>query len=361
MGPAELLVKNHLNFDTCSRKPLSRKTIGFFCSPIGLGHASRDIAIAAFLEKSKIEFVTGFPASSLISGYGFSVRDVYRPPRFDVRDGRLQNSHRWLWQYYQYYKECKKAAESFIKKENPDIIVSDEDFASVSVAQQRGVPTVLITDILQTRFTGGIASLVEKRMNRSMSGMMQKCRSVIMPEEGVSEGNIRRVGPIVRHTDLSRDELREKFSFTKKTVLVSVGGTDAGRFLLQEMVKIATKINAETVFASGPSLQFDDKSVRNLGFIPNLHEAIYAADLVVSLAGKSTVDEAAAYGTPGIFIPIKNHFEQEDNARALGYSHGDISNLESLVARCLESPRSQIRTDGAYKAGKIINEAIPNT
>ena len=59
--------------------------------------------------------------------------------------------------------------------------------------------------------------------------------------------------------------------------------------------------------------KFDN--VKNLGFVDNLHELIFAADLIISLAGKSTIDEANAYGTPGIFIPIKGHFEQEDNAR----------------------------------------------
>ena len=38
-------------------------------------------------------------------------------------------------------------------------------------------------------------------------------------------------------------------------------------------------------------------------------------DLVVSLAGRSTIDESRVYGTPGIFIPIKDHFEQEQNAK----------------------------------------------
>ena len=37
----------------------------------------------------------------------------------------------------------------------------------------------------------------------------------------------------------------------------------------------------------------------------------FAADLVISLAGKSTIDESVVYGTPGIFIPIKNHLNKK--------------------------------------------------
>ena len=36
-------------------------------------------------------------------------------------------------------------------------------------------------------------------------------------------------------------------------------------------------------------------------------------------------------GLRGIFVPIKNHLEQEENARRLGYRYEDIFRLESLV------------------------------
>ncbi|HSA98514.1 MAG TPA: glycosyltransferase, partial [Candidatus Nitrosotenuis sp.] len=94
--------------------------------------------------------------------------------------------------------------------------------------------------------------------------------------------------------------------------------------------------------------------IRNLGFVNNLHEIIYASDLVISLAGKSTIDEARAYGTPGIFIPIKNHFEQEDNARHEGYRYEDVFDLDTLIPQKLESARAPVETDGASRAHKII-------
>ena len=49
-----------------------------------------------------------------------------------------------------------------------------------------------------------------------MRDIMKKCDVVIMPEEGPNKDNIRRVGPIVRSTNYSREELRNKFSFNKK-------------------------------------------------------------------------------------------------------------------------------------------------
>ncbi len=37
------------------------------------------------------------------------------------------------------------------------------------------------------------------------------------------------------------------------------------------------------------------------------------------------------YGTPGIFIPIKDHFEQEHRANSLGFKYDDIFRLAGLM------------------------------
>ena len=327
--------------------------IGFFCSPIGLGHATRDVAIAQFLPNPK--FLTGSGAAKLISEYGFSVNDQYTPPNFDVQNGALQGSLGWLWKYYQYYKDCKKISQEFIEFQKPDIILSDEDFASLTIAQQKKIPTILITDILETRFTKGVGSIIEKKMNRSMRQIIQKCNAVILPETGPDQDNIRRVGPIVRSTPHTREDLRKKFGFDKKTIVASVGGTDAGLFLIQKTIESASKIkDIDLILVSGPSLKIQNQNVKNMGFVNNLHEIIFASDLVIALAGKSTIDESKAYGTPGIFIPIKGHFEQEDNAREEGYSFDDIYNLDTLISEKLESRRMPVQTDGAKKAAEII-------
>jgi UDP-N-acetylglucosamine--N-acetylmuramyl-(pentapeptide) pyrophosphoryl-undecaprenol N-acetylglucosamine transferase len=344
-----------------TQKSLLHTDIGFFCSPIGLGHATRDVAIVQFFDKTRVKFVTGNGAAKLFSEYGFSVNDSYRPPKFDVQNGALHGSLKWLLRYYQYYKECKEIAGEFVKNQNLRLIVSDEDFASLTVAQQKNIPSVLITDVLQTRFTKGIGSLIEKKMNQSMKDIIKKCKVVIIPEFGQNQENIMRVGPIVRTIDSTREELRKKFSFTKKTITLSVGGTDAGEFLVKKTIEVLPKIKGDfdLVVVSGPSLKLDDKqNVRNLGFVKNLHEIIYASDLVVSLAGKSTIDESRTYGTPGIFIPIKNHFEQEDNAKQEGYSYEDVFRLESLIAEKLESKREPLHADGARKAYEIIAQHL---
>ena len=334
--------------------------IKFFSSPIGLGHVTRDIAIVNYFEGVSVDFVTGSGAARILKKINLKVQDVYDPPSFVIQNGVLKSPAKWLWNYYRYYKECKNISQKIIQKDEPSLVISDEDFASLTVAQGMKIPTVLITDVLETRFTKGFASFIEKKMNKSMQEIIKKCDIVIIPENGENQENIRRVGPIVRQTSHTREELREKFSFQKKTIVISIGGTDAGLFLIEKALSVISKISqdVEVILVSGPSVNKKFENVRNLGFVENLHELIFASDLIISLAGKSTIDEANAYGTPAIFIPIKGHFEQEDNARGQGFVFEDINRLDELILKKLEEKRNQVNTDGAKIASNIIKKLM---
>ena len=332
--------------------------ITFFTSPIGLGHATRDIAIAEEL-KTDILFVSGEDASILLSRKGFKALDVYKPKKFIVESGQLRHAFKWLLLYYLYYKKCKTIAKEILENRN-ELMISDEDFASIAVAEEKDQRRVLITDITESHFTAGPASVVEKKMNKSMHNIMQRCDYVIIPEIGDDKDNICYVGPVVRRASADRNTLRKQFCFEKNTILVSGGGTDAGRYLVQKAIEvhcqIQSKLDSELIIVSGPSLKLpDSQEYRNLGFINNMHDLVYAADLVISLAGRSTIDESTAYGTPGIFIPIRNHFEQEQNAARFGFKYEDIFRLEYLIKEKIGCRSNAVDIKGAARAAKIIS------
>jgi len=271
----------------------------------------------------------------------------------------LQHSFKWLLDYYSYYKKCKSIAKGILKK-NDGLIVSDEDFASIAVGDEIDRKHVLITDIVETHFTKGIISFIEKKMNRKMQKLMCTCDHVIIPDVGNDKDNFRYVGPIVRQASADREALRQRFGFNdqKITILVSIGGTDAGKYLIEKAIEAhkKLKLDSKLVVIPGPSLKLPNApEYRNLGFVDNLHELIFAADLVISLAGRSTMDESIVYGTPGIFIPIKNHFEQEQDAARLGYKYDDIFRLESLIEEKLGQRRNAVVAYGAERAAKIIS------
>ena len=115
-------------------------------------------------------------------------------------------------------------------------------------------------------------------------------------------------------------------------------------------------LDIEIILVTGPSITKKFDNVKNLGFVDNLHELIYASDVVISLAGKSTIDEANAYGTPGIFIPIKDHFEQENNSKNEGFSFNEINKLDELILEKIEKKRNKVNANGAELAAEIIRK-----
>ncbi|MEM0364683.1 MAG: glycosyltransferase [Candidatus Nitrosocaldus sp.] len=358
----------------------------FFTSPIGLGHASRDIAISDELVNigvgmDEMIFVTGSVAYNYIRDHGYNAINAYRGKSIHARNGIFSNRLLWLLDYISFYRECKGIASSLIDEYRPELIVSDEDFASIAIAEVRGIKNVLITDVLESRFLQGPLSLVERFLNRYLRGIIARADMVIVPmnkdeynhgyTDSIGSANIAYVGPIVRRVSMERDELRRVLGFHGyKTILVSVGGTSSGRFLIERVIdayiRIVDRFSMPTkmVIVSGPSIDINTisnhinrrvHSIELHGYVKNMHEMIYAADLLISLAGRSTMDEARVYGTPSIFIPIKGHFEQEDNARAYGFSYSDIYRLEDLILKHVMDKRMDaITSHGAYEAAKRV-------
>ena len=90
----------------------------FFSSPIGLGHVTRDIAIEKNFQNITTNFVTGSGAARILKKLEIKVDDVYNPPSFIVENGTLKSPAKWLWKYYQYYKDCKNISQKILQKDN---------------------------------------------------------------------------------------------------------------------------------------------------------------------------------------------------------------------------------------------------
>jgi len=111
-------------------------------------------------ENISTNFITGSGAAKILKKQDYKVQDAYNPPLFSIENGTLKNPAKWLWNYYQYYRNCKNISETILSKNKPNLVISDEDFASLTVAKEMKIPTVLVTDILETHFTKGITSLL---------------------------------------------------------------------------------------------------------------------------------------------------------------------------------------------------------
>jgi len=88
--------------------------------------------------------------------------------------------------------------------------------------------------------------------------------------------------------------------------------------------------------------------------VPDNQNLVACADLVVSTAGKSTIDEAAAAGTPIVVVPIRYHAEQERNAKALGYGPETRDRLAELLKEKIGARETPRNFGGGETASRLI-------
>lgn len=325
----------------------------------GLGHAARAVALARGIQERRPElsflFLAGVPALDLVVASGFDALTSPPAPDWPSKDGELEPVWRWYLDYARYLRIARR----FFRKEGDweyyRFLISDGEVASVREALRRRTPTAMILHGLRQDFARDLPSrLMEGYGNFWFSRFARKVGLILTLDPGPSWPNVKYVGPIVRPFGGPREKLREGLFFRKKTILVTAGGTAIGEFLIREAINAFRDLNLDDtsmVVVSGPKLKVDPApGVYTYGFVPNLQDFVLASDLVITTAGRGTVNEALAAGTPVIAIPPKGHAEAERNARRLAYVHEDVARLRELIPEKLalgRLPPSETGNDAA--------------
>lgn len=330
-------------------------------SPIGLGHASRAAAIGPRLAERgfEVEFASGGAATGFLEAYGFKVHDIVREPIPEESNGVMTRPGLWYLRYWGGYRSTRKRMREAIGAIRPQLIVGDEEFSSVSLAIEKGIKHALIADELELGFARGTFSrYVEARVAKWYSALLHAVSSIIVPDFGTDTGNLRFVTPVVREVGRTKDQVIESLGLGPRSglILFSASGSGIGRFLLKPVIRALRELALPDTMLAVSGMKGDSGgTIRYLGLQRDNQDLVAAADLVISTAGKSTIDEALSYGSPIVAIPIKNHVEQERNAMALGFSHGDIARLGTLIKERLNSRTPPLRYKGAEKAADIIS------
>ncbi len=333
----------------------------------GLGHASRSVALARGLLGRHPDlyflFLAGSPALDLVVASGFDALTMPPAPDFPARDGVLGP----VWRWYREYARYLRVARRFMRKEGDwdyyRFLISDSELASVREAIRHHVPTVLILNGLALTFARDpLSRPIEAFGNFWLSRLARRVDLILVTDKGPDWPNVRRIGPVVRPASASREKLREDLVFRKKTILVTAGGTAIGDFLVKAAVAAFRSLGLEDtsmVVVSGPKLRVDPApGVYTYGFLPNLQDFVLAADLVITTAGKGTVNEARAFGTPVIAIPPKGHAEAERNAAALGYRFEDVGRLREFIPEKLALGRLPPQPTGNDDAVRLLEEFL---
>jgi predicted glycosyltransferase len=123
-----------------------------------------------------------------------------------------------------------------------------------------------------------------------------------------------------------REELRREFGFRsdERVVIAAVGGSGVGEALLRCVVdaypEAARRVNGLRLIAvAGPRIDpasfATPAGVEVVGFIPDLYRQLVACDLAVVQGGLTTTMELVAAGRPFLYFPLANHFEQRRHVR----------------------------------------------
>ena len=159
------------------------------CCGVGIGHASRDVAIAKMLEKHghMVKF------ASYGAGLHYLRKNNYEPyilpeMNFTTEDGEIKiektimNSKDIPLTFVKtMYKESK-----IIKEINPDLIISDCDYSIPITSKILGIPCYLITNDLTFGFSKSTThksiKYFEKGIGKFIIEISKGCKKILIPD-----------------------------------------------------------------------------------------------------------------------------------------------------------------------------------
>ncbi len=123
-----------------------------------------------------------------------------------------------------------------------------------------------------------------------------------------------------------REELRRELGYRpdERVVIVTVGGSGVGEALLRRVMAAfpaaARRVSGLRMIAvAGPRIDPDrlapPPGVEVRAFVPDLYRHLAACDLAVVQGGLTTTMELAAARRPFLYFPLRDHFEQNRHVR----------------------------------------------
>jgi UDP:flavonoid glycosyltransferase YjiC (YdhE family) len=119
-----------------------------------------------------------------------------------------------------------------------------------------------------------------------------------------------------------------------------------------------------------PSAFVLPKGVEARAFVPDLDRHLAACDLALVQGGLTTTMELTAAGTPFLYFPLKNHFEQNfhvaqrldryNAGRRMIYDQSDPERIAQAMVEELAAPRAMrpVEADGARQAAHMLSDLL---
>ena len=181
--------------------------------------------------------------------------------------------------------------------------------------------------------------------------------------------------------DAERAALRATLGYSpdETVCLVTVGGSGVGGSLLRKVIaahRLAEELvtNLRMIVVAGPRIDPASldapRGVEVRAFVPNLYQHLSTCDVAVVQGGLTTTMELTAARRPFLYFPLANHFEQQHHVRyrldryhaglAMDYATTSPDDIAMALAKVLTSPVDYrpVATDGAARAAAFIADLV---
>ncbi len=182
-------------------------------------------------------------------------------------------------------------------------------------------------------------------------------------------------------SDVEVEEWRAELGYQpdEKVCVVTVGGSGVGQDLLEKVIASYPKAKElvpglRMVAVAGPRIDPESlpatPGLEVHGYVDRLYRHLAVCDIAVVQGGLTTTMELTAAKRPFLYFPLINHFEQNfhvrhrlDQYRAgryMDYRDTDPDQIAELIAAEMDRPVNYrpVETDGARKAAVLIAELI---
>jgi len=410
-----------------THKPKRRKMNGakralYLSSPIGLGHARRDLAVTRELRKLhpgiEVDWLAQDPvtrfleannesihvASNLLANESAHIEDECGEHDLNAFQA-IRNMDEILIKNFMVFQEV-------LEEQKYDLIIADEawdvDHYWHEHPELKKAPVAWLTDFVgwvPFEENGPREAFLTTDYNAEMIGHVEgnpmvRDRAIFVggPEDIVDlsfgKGLPHMRDWIPRHFEFSdyiigqhptefgsRDDLRAEFGYDdgRLTCIVSVGGSGVGATLIRRILAAYPMAKARLpelrmIVVTGPRLDPAafrvPAGVEMRSFVPNLDRHLAACDLALVQGGLTTCMELAAAGTPFLYFPLRNHFEQNfhvssrleryNAGRKMIFAESGPEQIAEAMLIELQNPRvpHPVARDGAARAASMLFELL---
>ena len=399
-----------------------RKRALYISSPIGLGHAQRDIAIAKELRKLvdgiEIDWLAQDPVTRVLAGEGERIHPASEHLANESSHIESESAEHDLHCFQAIRRMDEILINNFmvfhdiVREDRYDLWVGDEawelDYYLHENPREKRTPYAWMTDFvgwLPMPDGGEHEAYLTADYNADMvehiaghPDLRDRAVFVGNPDDIVHE----RLGPdlpMIRdwternfefagyvtgfdpRTLGGREELRHELGYRpdEKVCIVSVGGSGVGAHLLRRVIASFDEAKREVpelrmIVVAGPRIDPETlpqpDGLEVVAYVHNLYRHLAACDLAVVQGGLTTAMELTAGRRPFLYFPLRHHFEQNMHVahRLDRYGAGRRMDFDSATPDVIASAIAEeigrrvdyreVETDGARCAAEKLAELL---